>query len=629
MTDSISLAEDEPRILSFVTYPRGQVIFSILALCAIILFNSFFYLFRPYDGMGVTQEGPLGEVYAVDPGGPAAKAGVQIGDQILAIDRKPIQPLVSKPRYRPGIRLGDVVRYDLERNGQVMQVSITMGSNFDNTSLLALYLGVQLLSLGLWAVGLVLTLFTPVDDFRARLVSLGFLMAGLTAAVGGASGWNSFWGAPTIEKVLLSILGPVIISAHLTFPSISFPRIRTNIIYLSLAIGGLLAALVMIDDWVLTPGGHSFAAFPGIHLRPVILVFFMVSWLAAIALLINNRLRAPDPDVRRQTGIIIWGMALGIGPFFAFTLLPYILFGQEYLTGSVTILFLLLVPLAYTYVIFQRKLLKVDFLINRIVVWFILVLLILIVSILIFGIFVLIFKLPSGLPLYGGAVAALIALPFASLSKTVQREVDKVLYGSHYEFSTVTSSLSSQLAQALDRRRLIDLLTQDLPHQMGIQEAALLLVERDRLKLEGNQEKLTAISLDDQFCIELLEDRGPLRSFQLARTFVSPRQSAWKEFAWGQVFAPLLFENHLQGVLILGRRASGDIYSDQDLSIIATVAQQGALAAVNVFLVERLRRLTQQLVRSDETQRKHLASDLHNSVLQDFLHQAAPLQRLE
>jgi len=38
----------------------------------------------------------------------------------------------------------------------------------------------------------------------ARLLSLGFLLAGLTAAVGGASGWNSFWGANTIQQVLLT-----------------------------------------------------------------------------------------------------------------------------------------------------------------------------------------------------------------------------------------------------------------------------------------------------------------------------------------------------------------------------------------------------------------------------------------
>jgi len=92
----------------------------------------------------------------------------------------------------------------------------------------------------------------------------------------------------------------------------------------------------------------------------------------------------------------------------------------------------------------------------------------------------------------------------------------------------------------------------------------------------------------------------------------------WADFDWGQVFAPLIVENSLRGILILGSRASGDVYSDQDLHIIATVAEQSALAASNLMLVEMLRGLTQRLVRSEEEQRRHLASDLHDTVLQDL-----------
>jgi hypothetical protein len=274
-----------------------------------------------------------------------------------------------------------------------------VGSHFSDPSLLGLVLGVQFLSLALWAVGLILILFTPVNDLPARLLALGLLLAGITAATGGTSGWNTFWGAPTIEKVLLCLLGPVFLSAHLSFPSISFPKVRKNLIYLSLVFAGLLASLVMVDDWILSPSGRSFSVYPGISPRQVVLVYFMVSWLGAITLLFHNRLHAADKEVRRQTGIILWGMAMGIGPFFALTILPYLFFGQEYLEGCITIFFLLLVPLSYVYVIFQHKLLKVDFLINRIVVWFILVMLILIVSILIFGLILLLFKLPKGLPL--------------------------------------------------------------------------------------------------------------------------------------------------------------------------------------------------------------------------------------
>ena len=62
------------------------------------------------------------------------------------------------------------------------------------------------------------------------------------------------------------------------------------------------------------------------------------------------------------------------------------------------------------------------------------------------------------------------------------------------------------------------------------------------------------------------------------------------------------------------------MYSDQDIHIIATVAEQATLAVSNILLVESLRGLAQQLVRTDEEQRKRLASDLHDTVLQDLFY---------
>ena len=614
----VSQPTDYPRILRLATQPKGLIILSISILCAILIFNSYFYIFRPYDGMGVYQEAPLGEVYEVVSSGPVENAGILVGDRILAIDGKPINPLSSEPRYRPGIKAGDTISYDIKRGTEQIARSVIIGDYFSNLPLLGTYIGIQFLSIGLWAIGLVLALFVPADDMRARLLSLGFITAGLTAAVGGASGWNSFWGANTIQKVLLCLLAPIIVTAHLTFPTIRMPLYRKTIIHLLFVLASGLSLLVIVEDWVLQPRGILLKQLFGLSLRDYVFIFFMLSWAFAVLLLIFNRIQAREPEIRRQTGIIIWGMVLGIGPFFLLTLLPYILFNDEYLPGSTTILFLILLPLAYAYVIFQRKLLKIDFLINHAIVWFILIQLIFLASILIFGFIVLAFNLPTHLPIFGGLMATLIALPFTSLAKSIQERVDRVLYGNHYDYWTVTSSMSKLLAQTLDRNQLIELLTVELPRQMGIRQSGILLAEGDRLVPEKQSESPTIYPNDDDLCLELKSSHAPMRASHLWSLLTPQAKISWVQYKAAQVLVPLIFKDELQGILILGQRVTGDVYSDQDLSIIATVAEQGVLALVNVLLFEKQRRLAQQLVRLAEEERKHLASDLHDSVLQDL-----------
>ena len=75
MATSLSFATEHSRLMLLITNPKGQMILAVISLCAIIVFNSFFYLFRPYNGMGLYNENPLGEVYIVFPGGPAEAPG--------------------------------------------------------------------------------------------------------------------------------------------------------------------------------------------------------------------------------------------------------------------------------------------------------------------------------------------------------------------------------------------------------------------------------------------------------------------------------------------------------------------------------------------------------------------------
>ncbi len=544
---------------------------------------------------------------------------MQIGDQLLAIDGQIIQPGVNVPRYRPGIRAGDAIHYTVERNGSVFEIMATAGSRTDNLPLLAENLGMQLLSIVLWGIGLIMTIFAPGDDRRARLLSPGFLMAGVAMAAGGASGWNSFWGAPTVQKVLLSLLGSLLVTAHLTFPAVIFPKIRNKLIGVFWVISISLSVLLLIDDFLLAPQGNPIPLPGNLHLRQIVLAFFMSAWGFSVFLLARNRWLATDIDVRRQTGIILWGMVLGISPFFILTVIPYILFGEEYVNGGITILFLVFLPLAYAYVIFQGKLLHLDFIINRALVSFVVLAILLMLSIFLFGIAVLLLGLPTQLPLLGGLIVAVLVLPYPGIQRAVQVRVDRVLYGSHYDFLTVTSQISNQLAQSHDWISLVKILVDLLPQQMGILQAAILANDTGQeYSLEMGELSVQAVAMTDGLSKHLASIKKPIRLPVYEAPIEDELNGLSLEYPWARVIVPIVFEAKSMGMLCLGKRSAGEIYSDQDLLILETVALQAALAWQNVHLHELRRGLARELVRSDEDHRRSLAHDLHDTILQDL-----------
>lgn len=608
-----------PRVVSWLTHAQVQAVFATLALGAILFFVAQFYLRCPYDGMWrnfYDFESDLMIIDTVLAGGPAEKAGILADDRILAVNGRRPEPWTGRPVYGSGVGRGEVVTYEVLRGDETLTLYLTLGSYRDNLSLLGQVVGMQFLSFLFWVLGLVLCLFVPPHAIGARLVGLGWLIAGIClAATSVPNGWLNLdvYAAIVITALFAAA---VLVAAHLYFPAPSLMAHHKPIVYALAIVTFFLSAASVFGR------GNLRMYWAVYHARLITnicqILFETLSILMCIGLLAHNRFQAKDADIRRQTGIVLWGMVLGGGPFVAVKFLEPV-WKHAGTLYHYTYPFFVLVPLAYAYVIHQRKLVRVDFIINRIVVFFVLTLLVFGVSILILGIIAWVFDFPIEFPLLGGALAALLSLPSPALQRAVQQRVNRILYGCHYDFSSVTSGLSGRLARAIDRETLTDLLTQDLGRQMGIQRAVLFLSDGNVLELQppGSKEPLS-IPVGDELCQVLVERKKPARTPRLWGALSPATQARWRGFAWAQLFAPMMFEDRLQGLLILGSRASGDVYSNQDVDLIATVARQGALAYENVQLVETLRGLHRRLVRAGEAQRKQVARDLHDTVLQQL-----------
>jgi len=610
-----------PKIITFFSSSGFQVIFTLLALGLAIYYNFAYYRYVPFTGVWLDYQDQgrnSALISSLDPDGPGEKAGLRVGDKIVTIDGRAITNL-NVPVHKAK-KSGEIEKYVVERAQETLTIPVRVGSFRDHLDHLGDIVPVQLLSLLICLLGILLLFFSPKTNIRGRLIAIAWVLAGVALAATGPGYSGCAWFAPEIAMLTFAFGIFVVPAAHLYFPVPSFSnRTRNSILWVLFVLAILLATVYLAEQISLALRHQN----PATTLTfKMISYLFYLSLLLSLGLLLKNRFFIQDRDIKRQTSIIFLGTLLGILPFLLFSGLPTLIYGRgsEFilLPSNISILPLIFIPISYGYVVYQRKLLKIDLIINRALVLFLLILTTLFLSFTVLAVISNFLPLPTQLAVAGSILCVCVALPSAALKKRIQVQVDRVLYGGYYDYTTVTSDLSDRLAQTLDRSAYIKLLTNELPEKMKITRSSLLLASDGVLEITESDELAFSVPLSDEICKKLLNTACPILTQNLWDLTTREAFERWQLFSWAQLFVPIVHRDTLYGVLILGDRSTGDIYSNQDLQIIGTVGQQAALSIANIMLVETLRGLAQQMVRSDEEQRKKVARDLHDSVLQNL-----------
>jgi class 3 adenylate cyclase len=535
---------------------------------------------RPYPGFFFSSD------FRVFPATLSARtAGLEYGDRIVAVDgRSPISLMARVEAARGPIR------YEVERAGRRFSLELAPAT-FTRGLFVGHFAAYFAVSAVMLAAGLVVFAQNP-----AAVPNRNFLVYMCLWAVSNVAVPEAVLGPRKYAAILVSFVPPLL-SVHgwvffLTYPVnparqawLAQYRVIPRLYRAALAVG-IVSSLILVAVYAVAPGllvdGWLYPAAVGFPFAMAAVSFPIKIWA-----LVDTRRRAHSPLVDQQTTVLMLGIGLGLGCWLTFMLAPLIHYYDSPMDPQVGSVLVLLYPLAIGYATVRYRLFDATVVIRRSVVYTML-------AGLITGAYALLLAGANALvaqadwtrsPWFSGAFMFGVVLLFNPLREWVRRAVDRTFFRERYDYARTIQALARSMASLLDLDEITRRLTTTIESAMHVRSVRLLL--------GGLPADIVAV---------LQVAPGALSRYQLAADPRFARDSAPALAAYAvldaEVVVPLRFQDALEALLVLGPKRSEAAYTDDDLELLETVADQAAVAVANAEAHRRVLDYAQELERS-------------------------------
>ena len=589
----------------------------ILALAVLIFISwSASYLFvYPHDG--IVHVSPTGQITELDATG-ENKNLLQLGDIIFLVKGVPFAEAV--PFYTGNIG-GDKVEFIVERAGERLRLSIELIN--PPLGVILTDLVPLLVALAFWGIGVGVLSFKPAD----RTSNLFFLFCQATAlflASGLMSGIGPRWMSG-LFNFLFWLVGPLTVHFHLHFPeTASFHKRGVLLIGLyGFALAGGLPFLIIGTREILT---HPWAG----QILTVERLSLAANLLVVVGLLYFTYRHAVSPGVRGKIRIVVLGVALSLLPVITLTILPDAVLRQPILPYTFAFLFLGILPLTYGYAIIRHRLIEIERHVNRGATYF------LVFSIL-GGFYLVLYAILEKLVppdlfdsvLINTLLVLILASVFSPFHQRMQRLVDRAFYGSWYDYRSAVTQITQGLEQIPELPQLARMVGERVVKTLQIEDACIFLrdlggdfsvIEVVPQPKTGEQSRLAFSALPKNSLSYLLNigavGRTSLRK-TLSEVTLSSEEQQLLDSDQVYQWVPVIGHGQVLGLLALGAKLGGDIFSGEDMDILRIVARQMGPLIENIHLVTRLRQHASELEQrvDQRTAELHAAKERVEAVL--------------
>ena len=470
-------------------------------------------------------------------------------------------------------RIGDPIEFVVAKDGRQLAVTEPLVAFYGKSSAPVIFLLTSvfgfLMGFGVFVL--------RAEDRRARLFF--WLCMAFSSAVMISGEWYGVQGRPLhlVPGVLFFFaytLTPVILLKFvLTFTARERLPGGPLLWVVALLLGGFFSVVAVASLL-----GPSIALFRLKTYFSVFRIFFGVVCIASIVILFRAFRAAPTRERRDQVRWVLYGMIVGLGPFMLLYTIPLALGLRPPLSEETASIFFVFLPLALAFAILKYKLLDINVIINRSVVYSLLTMVTVGVYLASIEGLKALFAAGSGTgrPWIPVGSAFLAALAFAPARSRIQVLVDKAFFRKSYDYRRAVLGFTTAAGKAHSAADLLTLFSAALDEALPVEKVGAF-VPAPGVDAAGGALRS---GLDDDAAAALLSrPAGP--------DMPQPPEEL-RRFGFESALPLLLGDDGPQGWIFVGPKRSGLKITDEDRELLQALAAEMAASLRRIRLQEEI-----------------------------------------
>jgi len=600
-----------------------KFIFTILFLFAfaVSLWNGINVVFLNANSNDECAWRPIPErpgVYLITdvvPGGVTDKAGIKNGDILLKLngddfkDNNPNRIINAVPK-------GEFCTYLVERDGKQFETKVEVLKVIN-----IVYISGFLFGLGFLIVGFIVVMSKPQGMVQRQFAYFAFLAMMICGLSSLQFAENTSAAVMLIMNgfMLISrILGPVAFLAFfMNFPVRKEFKYKKTLYWFA-ALMNLLALVYL--GFYRTPRGDT----PNIRdfINQIIDNLPLFFLIAGVLIFTHSYFKVVDKRRKKSLSPILYGSVIGLGANLYTTYTNFVNPFTIYVNPMAFLpaLALFFVPVGYGYSIFRYKLMDTEILIKKSLMYAIITPMIAAIYVL------LVFGTGSIIGEFFGhkqnqtlslLALVVIAFVFDPLKRRIQDWVDKIFYLERQNYQKVLLEFSRRLPLQIDLKQILNSVVTTLAGTMHIKKVGVVLLDKEHGNMfvgKDISDSILDLANKTNFYNYLSEQKEAILTANITDEWYENNEIAAQvrkiiDETGVELVIPIQFQDKLMGAINTGAKLSEKNYSQDDINLLMTVANQTAVAIENSLLYEKekaLSRVTEELKLAQDIQQRWL-----------------------